>query len=337
MVLGSLALLRVLVEQVRLRLAVLAARGLAGLLTVAQAPLQVVVVVVVVVTTIRTTVVRVLSAESFLRTLFRLIPDQHQVGTLSLELLPENGTLQGLLLDPSISQGLLPENETLRELPLAHTTLPGLLSGNGTLSERLLEGTTSQGQPRENATLLETPRAGTTSPGRRWAPLPVPAPVRPTGPTISPGLPPENATRLERLLAGTISLALHLESGCLRGSRQAAIVSAVPPPEEVVVVLFGIATASVELATGVTGAVQEGRQMARRMLNSGLSARRRTPVTLKSPSESQEVPADLYRIPDLLKWVGSDADRAQEVLAQENDRDNPRKTLIAQLTEIILA
>lgn len=38
---------------------------------------------------------------------------------------------------------------------------------------------------------------------------------------------------------------------------------------------------------------------------------------------------------ELLKWVGDDKDRARRVLAQENSEDKPRKSLTAQLQEVI--
>lgn len=38
---------------------------------------------------------------------------------------------------------------------------------------------------------------------------------------------------------------------------------------------------------------------------------------------------------ELLTWVGDDKDRARRVLAQENSEDKPRKSLTAQLQEVI--
>lgn len=40
-------------------------------------------------------------------------------------------------------------------------------------------------------------------------------------------------------------------------------------------------------------------------------------------------------IGELLKWVGDDKNRARRVLAQENSEDKPRKSLTAQLQEVI--
>lgn len=50
----------------------------------------------------------------------------------------------------------------------------------------------------------------------------------------------------------------------------------------------------------------------------------------------QVIPEDLSTIDELLSWVGADPDRAEVVLAAENAKSGPRKTLVQQLTDIIL-
>ena len=48
---------------------------------------------------------------------------------------------------------------------------------------------------------------------------------------------------------------------------------------------------------------------------------------------TEEIPAG--NISELKDWVGDDKDRAQLVLDDENSQDNPRKTLVKHLEEVI--
>ena len=56
--------------------------------------------------------------------------------------------------------------------------------------------------------------------------------------------------------------------------------------------------------------------------------RRATPTPARD-----EIPSGT--IGQLIAWVGEDKDRARKVLAQESTEDKPRKSLTAQLEEII--
>lgn len=48
---------------------------------------------------------------------------------------------------------------------------------------------------------------------------------------------------------------------------------------------------------------------------------------------TEEIPEG--NISELKDWVGDDKDRAQLVLDDENSQDNPRKTLVKHLEEVI--
>lgn len=48
---------------------------------------------------------------------------------------------------------------------------------------------------------------------------------------------------------------------------------------------------------------------------------------------TEEIPDG--NISELKDWVGDDKDRAQLVLDDENSQDNPRKTLVKHLEEVI--
>lgn len=58
----------------------------------------------------------------------------------------------------------------------------------------------------------------------------------------------------------------------------------------------------------------------------------------ESEETSTEVPDGLSRVVDLLEWVGDDPDRAEAVLQLEKSKpeEHQRKTLVQQLTEVIL-
>lgn len=90
-----------------------------------------------------------------------------------------------------------------------------------------------------------------------------------------------------------------------------------------------------------------------RMLNSGLSAHRprrfrrekspqapQVSAQVVAPTEGEviSVPEDLTTIKDLLEWIGEDSDRASAALDQElaKPENHQRKTLVSQLTELIL-
>lgn len=52
-----------------------------------------------------------------------------------------------------------------------------------------------------------------------------------------------------------------------------------------------------------------------------------------SEVNTEEIPEG--NISELKDWVGDDKDRAQLVLDDENSQDNPRKTLVKHLEEVI--
>lgn len=64
-----------------------------------------------------------------------------------------------------------------------------------------------------------------------------------------------------------------------------------------------------------------------------------TTVVVEDVVEEIEVesvlPEDVNTVKQIIEWVGSNEDRAILVLAEEEERDNPRKTLITALEEVI--
>lgn len=54
---------------------------------------------------------------------------------------------------------------------------------------------------------------------------------------------------------------------------------------------------------------------------------------ITSEVNTEEIPEG--NISELKDWVGDDKDRAQLVLDDENSQDNPRKTLVKHLEEVI--
>lgn len=57
------------------------------------------------------------------------------------------------------------------------------------------------------------------------------------------------------------------------------------------------------------------------------------------PGKGPKVEADAYptdgTIPEVKRWVGEDADRAQVALDREGDRENPRSTLVDYLQDML--
>ena len=58
-------------------------------------------------------------------------------------------------------------------------------------------------------------------------------------------------------------------------------------------------------------------------------------VVESTVEEVQTLPEDVTTIKEILAWVGDDKDRAELVKANEESEENPRKTLVKSLEEII--
>lgn len=63
--------------------------------------------------------------------------------------------------------------------------------------------------------------------------------------------------------------------------------------------------------------------------------RRTTPAPAETTPAPAETTVPVGTVGELLEWVGDDKDRARRALAQENSEDKPRKSLAAQLQEVI--
>jgi hypothetical protein len=57
------------------------------------------------------------------------------------------------------------------------------------------------------------------------------------------------------------------------------------------------------------------------------------PVEEPKPAVEEAVPEG--SIKEVLAWVGSDTDKAKRALDAENSSDDPRKTLVKSLTELL--
>lgn len=80
------------------------------------------------------------------------------------------------------------------------------------------------------------------------------------------------------------------------------------------------------------------------LLDSGLSAhrpRRYTGKAKATPAPEPDAQGSVTDVPDanvakVLEWVDGDPERAQQALDHENTKDTPRKTLVHDLTNLIL-
>lgn len=58
-------------------------------------------------------------------------------------------------------------------------------------------------------------------------------------------------------------------------------------------------------------------------------------VEVEEKPTTEVFPEDVTNIKDTLEWVGDNKDRARLVLESEESNDNPRKTLVKHLEEVI--
>lgn len=61
--------------------------------------------------------------------------------------------------------------------------------------------------------------------------------------------------------------------------------------------------------------------------------KKKAPEVVEEPKS--EIPEDVTTIKEIIEWVGDSTDKAKLALEEESSKENPRKTLVKDLEEII--